>query len=147
MELIKRQNIWEPLDLFSDLQEDLNRAFRRSFAAKDWERTFNPVVEVREDATQYTVHADLPGLQKEDFSISVEKNRLTIKGERKEEKETKEKGYRYSERSYGAFSRSMDFATDIQADQVKAAYKNGVLEIVLPKSEASKPKQVQVEVK
>ncbi len=146
MNLVKT-NPWESFDLLSDLQTDLNRVFNRSLTRPEWGKSFSPVVEVREEADHYTVHADLPGLQKEDFSISVENNRLTLKGERKAEKETQEKGYHYSERSYGSFSRVMDFATDIQADQVKAAYKNGVLEVTLPKSEKSKPKLVQVEVK
>jgi len=146
MNLVK-QNPWESFDLLSDLQTDLNRVFNRSLTRTDWGKSFNPIVEVREETGHYTVHADLPGLQKEDFSISVEKNRLTLKGERKEEKENKDKGYHYSERSYGAFSRVMDFATDLQSDQVKASYKNGVLEIVLPKSDLAKPKQVQVEIK
>ena len=143
MNLVK-QNPWESFDLLSDLQTDLNRVFNRSLTRSDWGKSFNPAVEVSEDTGHYTVRADLPGLQKEDFSISVEKNRLTLKGERKEEKTTKEKGYHYSERSYGSFNRTMDFATDLQADQVKATYTNGVLEIVLPKSEEAKPNLVQV---
>lgn len=146
MNLVK-QNPWESFDLLSDLQTDLNRVFNRSLTRNDWEKSFNPVVEVKESANQYTVHADLPGLQKEDFSISVEKNRLTLKGERKEEKAATEKGYHYTERAYGTFSRMLDFTADIQSDQVKASYQNGVLEIVLPKSEQAKVKSIQVEVK
>jgi len=142
-----RQNTWEPFDLLSDLQTDLNRVFNRSLNRSDLGRSFNPVVDVREEANHYTVRADLPGLKKEDFSIAVENNRLTLTGERKEEKEIKDKGYHYTERAYGSFSRTLDFAVDLQADQVKAVYQNGVLEITLPKSEKAKPKQVQVEVK
>jgi HSP20 family protein len=95
------------------------------------------------------LRADLPGLKKEEFSISVEGSQLTLKGERKQEKESgnPEKGYYYSERTYGTFLRSFEFPTEIQAEKVKAAYKDGVLEVTLPKSENAKPKQINVEVK
>ena len=137
MELIKKNgHVWEPFDLLSDLQDDLNRVFNRSLTKRrDWESTFSPVIEVREEADHYLLHADLPGLQREDFSISVEGNTLTLKGERKEVQESKEKNYRYSERLYGSFSRTLDFPTEIEADKIKATFKNGVLEVALPKSE------------
>ncbi len=149
MELMKRStNLWEPLDLLADLQEDWDRVLNRSLAKRQtWSKTFSPTVEVKEETDHYILHADLPGLQKEDFSIAVEGNTLTLKGERKEEKESKENGARYTERVYGAFSRVLDFPTEIEAGQVKAAFKNGVLEITLPKSEKSKPKKVDVEIK
>lgn len=150
MDLVKRHiEPLDPFEMLSDLQSDLNHVFNRSLTRRDWPRAFEPTIEVKESADHFTLHADLPGLKKEDFTISVEGSSLTVKGERKQEKETSDpkKGYHYSERSYGSFSRSFEFPTEIQADKVKAAYKDGVLEIVLPKSENAKPKQITVEVK
>jgi len=148
MNLIKRKDYWDPLEMITDLQSEMNRTFNRSLTSRDsWPAGHYPNVEVREEDDAYHVHADLPGLKKEDLNISVEGNRLTLKGERKHEKEKKEKGYYYSERSFGAFARTLEFADDLQADKVKASYRDGVLEVVLPKSENAKPKQITVEVK
>ena len=150
MELMRRErDMWDPFDLLSDLQTDLNRVFFRSLGKRDdgWTKGFQPHIEVREETGQYILQADVPGLKKEDFSISVEGNTMTLKGERKQVKEQKEKGSYYSERVYGAFVRTMDFPTEIQADKVRATYKDGVLEVNLPKSESSKAKEIAVEVK
>ncbi|MFA6600063.1 MAG: Hsp20/alpha crystallin family protein [Candidatus Omnitrophota bacterium] len=151
MNIVKRtQEPWDPFDMLLDLQSEMNHAFNRSLTHKDqWARGFEPSIEVREEADHYILQTDLPGLKREDFNISVKGNQLTLKGERKYEKETqdKEKGYFYSERSFGAFSRTLEFPTEIQADKVKAAYKDGVLEVALPKVESSQPKQINVEVK
>ncbi|PIQ85021.1 MAG: hypothetical protein COV74_10510 [Candidatus Omnitrophica bacterium CG11_big_fil_rev_8_21_14_0_20_45_26] len=150
MNLIKRnQNTWDPFDVLEDLQTDLNRMFNRTLTTKgqDWALAFQPNIEIHEEPDHYALQADLPGFKKEDFNISVEGSRLTISGERKHERETKKKGYFYSERSYGSFARSWDFPTEIQSDKIKATYHDGVLDIQLPKSESAKPKQINVEVK
>ncbi len=151
MNLVKKTfDTWDPFEALTDLQNDMNRAFNRSLTQREpWVRNFQPVIDVREESDRYLLHADIPGLKKEEFSISVQGNHLTLKGERKEEKETKDKerGFYYSERSYGAFSRSLEFPTDIQAEKVNASYKDGVLEITLPKAEHAKPKQINVEIK
>jgi HSP20 family protein len=152
MNLIKRTiDPWDPFDTLTELQNEMNRAFNRSLTRKDhWAgTTFEPHIEVREKEDHYLLHADLPGLRKEDFNISVQGNQLIVRGERKEQKETggKEKGYFYSERIYGSFLRTLEFPTEIQADKITATYKDGVLEAVLPKAESAKPKQINVEVK
>ncbi|HTL47555.1 MAG TPA: Hsp20/alpha crystallin family protein [Verrucomicrobiae bacterium] len=148
MELVRKINGWDPFDILEDLQTDMNRVFNRSLQKREGlENAFQPHLEVREDAEAYILSADLPGLKKEDFSITVQGNRLVLKGERKQEKELTEKGMHYSERSYGSFMRSMEFPVEVAADKVKASYKDGVLEINLPKAENAKPKQVSVEVK
>jgi len=149
MDLIRRnKDVWDPFDVFSDLQNEMNRVFNRSLKKQDgWPQNFNPDVEVTDETDHYTVHADLPGLKKEDFDISVRGNQVTIKGERKKEHEKKEKNAYFTERLYGSFSRTLEFPTELAAEKVKAAYKDGVLEVTLPKSETSKPKQINVEVK
>lgn len=152
MNLIKKplqnHDVWDPFDLLTDLQTDLNRSFGRSLSKhRDWTNGFNPEVDIQETENDYRIHADLPGMKKEDFDIQVEGNLVTLRGERKDEKEEKKKGKWYSERFYGSFSRSIQLPTDVQLDQVKANYKDGVLDVVLPKSESAKPKQINVEVK
>ena len=93
-----------------------------------------------------TVRADLPGIKMEDIDVSVDENQLIIKGERKFEKEEKEKDYIRVERSYGSFYRSFDIGVPIKADEVKANYAEGVLDITIPKAEIKKPKKVEISV-
>lgn len=147
MNLIKKRDLWDPLDVMTDLQHDLSRLFHRSLKGNGWTRTFEPEVDVIEEKDSFLVKADLPGIKKEELDIKVEGKFLTLKAERKEEKEIKEKNYYASERFYGIFTRMIELPTDIKADQVKANYKDGVLEVTLPKTENAKAKQVTVEVK
>lgn len=149
MELVRQnKNIWDPFDVLSDLQTDLNRAFNRSLSRQDsWLKNFEPQVEVREEGDHFTVHADLPGLKREEFSIKVQGATLTLSGERKNEKEIKEKKAYYSERSYGSFVRTLEFPVEVQAEKVKASFKDGVLEITLPKAESAKAREIAVEIK
>ena len=147
--LVRRNSdLWDPFDMLMDLRDEMNRAFGRTMTRRDgFSQAFSPVLDVREEADNFIVNADLPGLKKEDIDISVLGNQLTLKGERKHEKETKEKDFQYIERSYGAFSRTIQLPTEVDAGKVQATYKDGVLELTLPKSESAKPKQITVEVK
>lgn len=149
MDLIKKNNsFWDPFYALTDLQTDLNRAFNRTLMGHDqWSREFSPDIEVHEEADQFMVTADLPGLRKEDLNISVQGNMLTLRGERKREKESKSKEYHYSERFFGSFTRTVELPAEVDSGKVKASYRDGVLEISLPKSESAKPKQIQIEVK
>jgi len=106
-----------------------------------------PRVDIIEHDDAYRLHADLPGLNKDDIKVTVENGVLTISGEKKEEKhEGKESNYRYYERSYGSFSRSFNLPDNIDAANVGASYKDGVLELTLRKTEAAKPKAIEVKV-
>lgn len=148
MNLIKRHEVWDPFDLMTDFQNEMNRLFHRSLTRKNgWEKTFEPELDLIEEKDAFILKVDLPGIKKEELDIKVEGKLLTLKGERKEEKETKEKNYHASERFYGAFTRVIELPMDVKADQIKALYKDGVLEIALPKTEGAKAKQVTVEVK
>lgn len=150
MNLIKRNGheLWHPHDFVSEFQHEMNRLFGRTFLRKNgWGKTFEPEMDLADEKDSFVVKVDLPGMKKEDFDLKVEGRLLTLKGERKEEKETKEKNYYTSERFYGAFTRIVELPGDVKADQVKAAYKDGVLEITLPKTEGAKTKQVTVDVK
>lgn len=148
MNLIKRRELWDPFDLMSDWQHEIGRVFGHSLLKrKGWERTFEPEVDVIEEKDHFLVKADLPGIKKDELDIKVEGKYLTLKGERKEEKEIKEKNYYASERFFGAFTRMIELPVDVKADEVKAAYEDGVLEITLPKTEAAKAKEIRVAVK
>lgn len=149
MELIKRnQNLWDPFEIITDLQSDLNRVFNRSLThSGNWISSFAPSVEIHEGDDHLTVHVDIPGLDKKDIRVAVEGKTLILKGNRKQAEEYKSKGYYYSERAYGSFMRTLELPTEIDTAKVKASYQSGVLEITLPKSENAKPKQIDVEVK
>jgi len=106
-----------------------------------------PALDVAEDKNTISIKADLPGLRQEDIEVNVDEDDiLTIRGERKEEAESKDKDYHQVERVYGAFERSLRLGVPIDREKVKAAYKNGVLEVILPKIEKAKPKQINIDV-
>jgi HSP20 family protein len=105
-----------------------------------------PAIEVSEEKDDVVVKAELLGLKKENLDVSISDHLLTIKGERKKEEEVKEKGYYYSERSYGSFTRTIEIPKDIQHDKIWATFKDGVLEVRLPKTEEAKRKEVKVKV-
>ncbi len=106
----------------------------------------SPAIEVSEDKNDVLVKAELPGMKKEDLEINVEERLLTIRGEKKKEEERKGEGYFYSERSYGAFERCIEIPRDVQSDKAHASFKDGVLEVRLPKTEEAKRKEVKVKV-
>ena len=105
-----------------------------------------PAIDVMEDKDQFTVKADLPGLKKEDIRVSCENGILTIEGDRRTETETKEKNYHKIERSYGRFVRSLNLGQVVDQAKIKAQYKDGVLELVLPKTERAKPRAIDIHV-
>jgi HSP20 family protein len=92
------------------------------------------------------VKAEVPGMDAKDVNITLNDGLLTIKGEKKVEKEEKDEGYHLTERRYGSFSRSIRLPSDIQSDKIKANYKNGLLTITMPKSEKAKTKEIKVKV-
>ncbi len=109
---------------------------------------WSPAVDIAETENELVLKADLPDLKLEDIEVRVENQTLTLKGERKFEKDEKSKGYHRIERSYGTFVRSFSLPTSVDSEKVAAQYSNGVLTIKLPKKgDAAKPRQVKVEVK
>jgi HSP20 family protein len=109
-------------------------------------RPWSPSVDVFETPDFLTLKADLPDVRVEDIDIRVENQTLTLRGERKFEKDENVKGYHRIERSYGEFVRSFSVPSTVDTEKVQADYKNGVLTITLPKKEAAKPRQVKVAV-
>ncbi|NIN00735.1 MAG: Hsp20 family protein, partial [candidate division Zixibacteria bacterium] len=92
------------------------------------------------------VRAEVPGMDPKDVNITLNDGLLTIKGEKKVEKQEKDENHHLTERRYGSFSRSIKLPLDIQADKIEANYKNGLLTITMPKSEKAKPKEIRVKV-
>lgn len=103
-------------------------------------------LDVVEEKDQYVLKADLPGINKEDVKVSVENGILTIEGERKTEAEDKDKQVHRVERSYGRFLRSVNIGTNVDVSKIHASYKDGVLQLNVPKTEAAKPKSVDIHV-
>ena len=106
-----------------------------------------PSIESHVENGNLVVKADLPGIDPKDVSISVTGNQLTIEGERKQEKKEEKKDYFYQELAYGKFTRTMPLPQGVDADKVKANYKNGVLEITMPAPKELAPKKIQIEAK
>ena len=141
---------WDPFRGVSTLQEQINRLFEESLfrgrAAESALTAWAPAVDIYETENELVVKADLPDMDPKDLDIRVENNVLTIHGERKFEKEVSEDKYLRVERSYGSFSRSFSLASTVNADAIKAEYKDGVLTLHAPKREEAKPKQIKVSV-
>lgn len=110
-------------------------------------RPWVPAVDILENENELIVKADVPDVKFEDIDVRLENGTLTLKGERKFEKETEKGGWHRLERSYGAFERSFTLPETVDPEHVKADYKNGTLTVTLAKKEIAKPRQVKVEVK
>ena len=106
-----------------------------------------PLTDISENDDNYVLHLDLPGIEKDDVKISYSDGELSISGERKQEKESKDSKYHRVERSFGKYFRSFTLPEKIKADKIDAEFKNGQLTITVPKSEETKPKEIEVKVK
>jgi len=143
---------WEPTRDLSTLRDRMDRLFtdtlgrwgggEEGLATGAW----IPPVDVFETPENIVLKADLPDVNKDEVDVSIENSTLTIKGERKMEKEVKEKSFYRMERSYGSFSRSFTLPPTVATDKVEASFEKGVLTLTLPKREESKPKQIKVKV-
>jgi HSP20 family protein len=107
---------------------------------------FYPALDVIEEKDQYVLKADLPGIKKDEIKVSVENGILTIEGERNTEIEQKDRQVHRIERSYGRFVRSLNLGTHVDNSKIRASYKDGVLQLIVPKSEAAKPKSIDIHV-
>jgi HSP20 family protein len=105
-----------------------------------------PSVDVYEEKDDIIVKAELPGMDKNDIEVNISDSQLTLKGEKKKEEKVEEENYYRCERSYGAFFRTLELPSTVQADKIKASFKNGVLEVRLPKTEEAKSKEIKIKV-
>jgi HSP20 family protein len=141
---------WRPFE-FDRIREEMDRLWdsflegrpvRRSEDGREW----SPSVDISETKNDLVIKAELPGLDPKDIDISMNNGYLTIKGEKKHEKEEKGENYHLIERSYGAFTRSVQLPREVQSDKITASFKNGILRITLPKSEEAKKKEIKIKV-
>ena len=144
---------WDPVREIDSLQGEMNRLFSSFFdtptgrggnggatAARRW----IPAMDLVETDEHFVLKADLPGMTESDVNIEIEKNVLTVSGERKTEHEEKHEGYFRLERSAGAFSRSLTLPEGVDADAIAATFDNGVLEVRIPKPAQIQPRRVQI---
>lgn len=157
--------VWRPM---ADLRDEIDRAFERAFSAwprfggwlaewdpfREMEPLFRkapfgrfPPTDIDESDKDYTVSIELPGLGAEDIDLAVSENMLTVKGEKKSEREEEEKGYHLTERSYGRFERCFRLPDTVDADKIDAAFEKGVLKITLPKLPEAQKKARKISVK
>jgi len=145
--LIKRNNNKEyGLDTFrrnvDKLFDDFFFLTPTSLFKNDWE----PTVDVEEDDKSIRVKAEIPGIDEKDLEVKIEDNILTLSGEKKEEREEKNKNYIFSERKFGSFSRSISLPEGIKTDKINATFKKGVLNIEIPKDETKEAKKIAIKV-
>ena len=141
---------WPVFDRLTNLRDEIDRLFEspvQQFAGSSQllRGGWGPALDVYEDKDNLTVKAELPGMKREEIEVSLHDGALTISGERKSEMHEKAEVYR-SERFVGRFQRAVTLPSPVAADKVKASYKDGILTVTLPKTEESKPKQIDVNV-
>jgi HSP20 family protein len=140
---------WEPFRDVSDIQQEVNRLFDSFFgrpAMQATERMWVPPVDMYETKDDLHVSFELPGVREKEVNVSITNDVLSVKGERKWDTEIKDEGYHRVERVYGKFERAVPLPMPVQADKVKATYRDGVLEIRLPKAEEVKPKEIKIDI-
>ena len=141
---------WEPAREMMTLREAMDRLFDDAFTrplslgGNNWSI---PAVDMYQTDNEVVVKAALPGIKADEVQINVTGEVLTIKGETKQENETKEKAYHIREQRWGTFERSLVLPTEVVADKAKADFENGVLTITLPKAEEVKPKTISIKTK
>ena len=145
---------WHPVTDFAsefvNMQHEIDRMFDRfrgGVLDDGSTTTWLPAVDIVENADGYVVKLEVPGVNKNEVKITVQNDVLTVRGERKQEKETKDENYHRMERSYGSFQRSFTLPSSVKNDKIDASYNDGVLTIGLPKAEEAKPKEIEVKVK
>lgn len=140
-------SVWE---FMSELEKNFNDLWSPESLATGSGKSisqFMPPIDLHETDDAFLVSIDVPGMSEKDVHIDVREGRLTVSGERKNESERKDGKFHRYEKSYGRFERSFQLPTNVNEDQIKAACDNGVLEVMIPKSEKSKPRSVQIEAK
>ena len=144
--------LWDPMRELSALQSRVNRVLEDTFgtplhrAEQPGAGTWAPAVDIFETATEIVVKAEVPGIARDQVHVEVEDGVLSLRGERKFEKEVKEENYHRVERVYGAFHRSFTLPDSVDPEKVGAELRDGVLEVRLGKREQAKPRQIQVKV-
>jgi len=142
---------WEPFRNVTDIQGEMNRLFdsffgRPASAGAAMERAWAPAVDLYETKDDLVVSFELPGIREKEINVSITGDVLTVRGERQFSHEANDGNFYRVERTYGKFERNIPLPVPVQAEKVKASYRDGVLEVRLPKAEEVKPKQIKVDV-
>lgn len=135
---------WNPFGSLLDTDSIFDDFINRSFAVRTG--TFEPSFDIKESKKEYVINAELPGLNKDDFKLTLENDILSLEGEKKYEHEDKDDGDYRSERSHGSFKRSFRLTNEVDKNKIKADYKNGVLSITIPKAKVAQPKAIEINV-
>lgn len=140
---------YDPFRELKSLQDEMNRLFMtsvpRNFGEEDLASGgWTPNVDIFETENQIVLEAELPGMKRDDFEVSIENNVITLKGERRFEKEDEGDNYHRVERAYGAFTRSFSLPRTVSAEGTAADFRNGVLKVTLPKREEAKARRIEV---
>lgn len=152
MQLVRRRETWEPFREFEDLANRMNRLFglarlptdgeRETLATTDW----TPSCDISETDQAYRIHAELPAVKKDDVHVTLDNGVLTIRGERRSEKEEKDVRFHRRELFVGSFARQFTLPADADEGKVDASFKDGMLNIVIPKAPAKSPRSKEVAV-
>ncbi|HHP7234749.1 MAG TPA: Hsp20/alpha crystallin family protein [Desulfobacterales bacterium] len=141
---------WDPFRQFEDMFDQYSRSLswpRRTdqevMTTGDW----TPRVDIVETDKEFAIKAEIPGIKKEDVKVTVDNGILSIRGERQQEKEEKNKKFHRIERFYGSFTRSFTLPDNVDETHIEANFKDGMLTLSIPKTEESKPKAIEVKVK
>jgi HSP20 family protein len=137
---------WEFERMKREMDKLWDSFFERRPVRIEEETEFLPALDLAETDNELVVKCEVPGLEPKDIDISLSDRMLTIRGEKKQEREERKADYHLVERSYGAFTRSVQLPTEVQSDKISASYKNGILKINLPKSEEAKKKEIKIKV-
>ncbi len=142
---------WKPVRELEKMRREMDRLWDSIFEGRSGRSPeelgeWHPTLDISETKNDFVVKAELPGIDSKDIDISLTNDVLTIKGEKKQEKDEKNENYHLVERSYGSFVRSVRLPGEIQSDKISASYKNGILRVTLPKSEAAKKKEIKIKV-
>ena len=146
---VKRDEV-DPFALLRRRMDDMFEGFLHGFDLRPFEArsgVFSPSIDIVENDKDIRISAELPGMEEKEIDVSLSRDSLTIKGEKKEEKEDKGKGYYRMERSYGSFSRTLPLPSEIDQDKVKATFKKGVLTVTLPKTEKAIKETKKIDIK
>ena len=138
---------WSPFDQLTNLRDEINRLFESPFSNgnSDGFNAWSPALDLYEDKDNLVLRAEVPGMKKEDIDISLHENTVTISGERRDEKKYEGSETARDERFFGRFTRTLQLPKVVDATKVKAAYKDGILTVTLPKAEEAKPRQIQIQ--
>lgn len=142
---------WKPVDELTTLRREMDSLWDRFFPEKHTHEKFLdhewlPSIDLTETKENFIIKAELPGLEAKDIDLSITEDVLTIKGEKKEETETKDGHHFFVERHYGAFTRQIRLPALVKSDKIDAGFDKGVLTIRLPKTEEAKKKEVKIKV-